>query len=118
LALYLNQAILDALAPIRRPAGLVFGWADWPRGETTLRRHRRRMHDAAGIPRLDFKAFRRTFTTECGKLSVLAMQLMTGHVGLGLRMAAEHYIDAPAILADALERMPQPGAATQRRLFQ
>lgn len=117
LLLYLNRAALDALQPIRRPAGLVFRWEGWPEAESTLRNHRDRLQDAAGIPRLDFTAFRRTFTTEAGKIGPIAMQLMTGHVGLGLRMAAEHYIDAGQVLADAMEKMPQPGPMRQKRLF-
>lgn len=117
LLLYLNRPAMDALEPIRRPAGLVFRWERWPESESTLRNHRDRLQDAAGIPRLDFTAFRRSFITECSKISPLAMQLMTGHVGLGLRMAAEHYIDVEAVLGDALERMPQPGPVRQRMLF-
>ena len=58
-----------------------------------------------------------TFCTECGKINTLAMQLMTGHEGMGIRMAAEHYIDAEVLLAAVLPHLPQPGPVRQRELF-
>jgi hypothetical protein len=35
---------------------------------------------------------------------------MLGHVGPGLRMAADHYINAEDVLSDALAKLPQPEA--------
>lgn len=68
------------------------------------------MHqEAAGIPDRSFYAFRRTFATQCGKISPLAMQLEMGHVGPGMKMATQHYINAEEVLADALAKLPQPG---------
>jgi len=117
--LWLNRPALDALGPLEQRAGLVFRWPDWPRAESTLRKHRVRLQRAAGIPTQwrSLYAFRRTFTTECGKINAVAMQLMTGHEGLGIRMATEHYINAESLLAEALSRLPQPGCVRQRMLW-
>jgi len=110
--LWLNDAALDALQPLRRSTGLVFRWSDWPAAETTLKKHRVAQQRAAGIPPRSFYSFRRTFATECGKISPIAMQIQMGHVGPGLQMAADHYIDAEAVLAEALSKLPQPTPPT------
>jgi len=118
--IWLNQAALRALEPLRRPGkaeGLVFGWPGWPAGESTLRKHRLRLQKIAGVPTFGLKGLRRAFSTECGKINPLAMQLQMGHVGLGMRMAAEHYVSAERVLEEALEKLPQPGRAIQARLF-
>ncbi len=114
---WLNRAALAALEPLRKPEGLVFGWENWSRGESTFRKHRVRLQKAAGIPCFGLKALRRSFSTECGQINPLAMQLQMGHVGLGMRMAAEHYISAEKVLEEAVEKLPQPGRATQQKFF-
>ena len=106
--LWLNDFALDALAPLRKESGPVFGWEDYPNKATTLLRERRELETAAGIRRLPLYGFRRAFATECGKINPMAMQIMMGHVGLGLKMAMEHYICAEDVLAEALPKMPQP----------
>ena len=106
---WLNDHALEALDPLRRSAGLIFGWDGWPARETTLRRHLRLQQELAGIPRRSLYGLRRAFATEAGKVNPLAMGLAMGHVGPGLQMAADHYIDAEAVLSDALAKLPQPG---------
>jgi len=105
---WLNDHALAALEPLRRSSGLVFGWDGWPARETTLRRHLRAQQRAASVPQRSLYGFRRAFATECGKINPLAMQIALGHVGLGLQMAANHYIDHEAVLAEALSKLPQP----------
>ncbi len=36
----------------------------------------------------------------------------------GISHLIEHYVFKPAVLADALEALPQPGPARQKRLFE
>lgn len=115
--LWLNDPALEAIRKLRKPKGLIFGWERWPEAETTLRKHRRRQQRPAGVRDLGFYGFRRTFATECGKISPLAMQIMLGHEGLGLRMAAQHYVCLEEVLADALQKLPQPGRQIQQQLF-
>jgi len=110
---WLNDHALAALEPLRRSAGLVFAWDGWPCRETALRRHLRSQQRAAGIPRLSLYGFRRAFATECGKINPLAMQIAMGHVGLGFQMAANHYINIEAVLAEALSKLPQPGPSDE-----
>lgn len=115
---WVNQAALAALEPLRRPAGLILRWPDWPCAETTLNNHRVRLQRLAEIRALSLYAFRRAFATECAKISTLAVQLALGHEGAGTRMVAEHYIDAIDVMSAALERLPQPDRPlVQRTLF-
>ncbi|OHB68839.1 MAG: hypothetical protein A2V70_03510 [Planctomycetes bacterium RBG_13_63_9] len=115
---WLNDPALEAIEPLRRPSGLVFRWADWPAGETTLKKHRYRQQRAAGVADLSLYGLRRTFATECGKINPMAMQIMLGHMGAGLQMAADHYVCAESLLADALAKLPQPEPISLRRAGQ
>lgn len=115
--LYVNSAALAALEPLKRRAGLILRWESWPESATTLSKHRRRIQRAAGCRPLELYALRRTFSTECEKISTIACQLMMNHQGMGTQMAAYHYINAEEVLRDALEKMPQPTPVTQKRLF-
>jgi len=115
--LYLNSAALEALAPLRRPAGLVLGWSDWPKAETTLKKHRYRQLAAVGLPPADLYALRRSFATQAAMINPLAAQIQMGHVGAGMSMMAAHYIDHESFLASALERLPQPEKPVQGKLF-
>ena len=106
--LWLNEAALDAIEPLRQPSGLVFGWDNWPQAESTLKKHRIHQEQQAAIRTLPFYGFRRAFSTQCAKLNPIAAQLMLGHEGLGTAMMIHHYIDAEEILADTLAKLPQP----------
>ena len=105
---WLNDAAMEAIEPLRRSKGPIFIWPDYPQSETTIRYQREMQQRAAGIPERPLYALRRTFATQCGKISPMAMQLEMGHVAPGLKMATEHYIDAEAVLSDALRKLPQP----------
>jgi len=105
------------LEPLRRASGLVFGWENWPQAESTFTKHRIRQQEGAGIRPLSLYGLRRSFSTQCGKINPLAMGIMMNHIPPGLQMAADYYAWAEDILADALSKMPQPGKATQQRLF-
>jgi integrase len=117
---WLNHAALEAIAPLRppgpQPRGLIFGW-DWTRRYTTLGKRRRELQRIAGIRQLPLYALRRAFSTECGKINPLAMRMQMGHSAGEWRMAAEHYVWQEDLVADALERLPQPQEARQQRLF-
>jgi len=114
--LWLNNAVLDAIEPLKRPKGLVFGWEDWSKGETTLRRERVRQERAAGIRCHPLKAFRRTFDTECTKINPVACQIQMNHMSPSIQMAFDHYLDAEEVLGSALEDLPQPGPLRQQLL--
>lgn len=115
---WVNDFALAALEPIRRSAGLVFGWPDWPAARAIFARHMRRQQRAARIRELPPYGLRRAFATQAGKINPLAMQIQMGHVGLGMRMAAEHYVDQAELLGEALGRLPQPRPIVQKRLFE
>lgn len=114
---WVNDFAMAALEPLRRPRGLIFGWEDWPSGRSTFYRHYERTQKGAGIRQLPPYGLRRAFSTQASKINPLAMQIQMGHVGLGLQMAAEHYIDHAELLGDALGKLPQPGPAVQKHLF-
>jgi integrase len=114
--IFLNAAARAALDLIKRPRGLIFGWEDWPAAHSTLRRHRIRLQEAAGIPQLPLYGLRRTFSTQAAVINPLAMQLQMGHEAPLMQMAADHYINREVLLME-LEKLPQPGRATQQSLF-
>jgi len=115
--LCVNDAAREAIEPLRRATGLVFGWENWPEADTTLKKHRERQQREAGLSPLSLYGLRRTFATECGKINPLAAQIMMGHQGLGMQMMVNHYIDAEQLLSEALSRLPQPGLPRQKLLF-
>ena len=115
--LWLNDPALEAIAPLRQSAGLVFRWENWPQAETTFRKHRRRTQKLAGIEPFSLYGLRRRFATELGRINPLAAQIAMGHRGLGMQMMIDHYIDRESLLSDALSRLPQPGGLVQRELF-
>ena len=117
LRIWLNEPAIRAIEPLRRPAGLVLGWPNWPAAETTFRKQRIRQQASAGIRQLPLYALRRCFSTELAKINPLAAQIMMGHKGLGMQMMIDHYVDPEQLLGDALARLPQPGRLVQRELF-
>jgi len=117
LRIWLNDPALQAIEPLRRAAGLVLGWENWPEAESTFRKHRIRQQEAAGIRLLPLYGLRRCFSTELAKINPLAAQIMMGHRDLGMQMMIDHYVDPEQLLGEALAKLPQPGRLVQRELF-
>jgi len=124
--IWLNDAAVDAIAPLRRPAGLVFGWP-WPTAESTLRHELARLVALAGITRearrgpSPFYGFRRAFATACVAIphesAPIAAALMMNHKPPGLAVMLSHYANPVPLLAAVLPLLPQPGHAKQKLLF-
>lgn len=104
---YLNQAVLAAIAPLRPTDGdgPVFHWPQWPRGGSWLDRAFGRLHQLAGIPPdrcLGFHAIRATAATRLILKNPAVAQMHLGHTRL-LTML-QHYI-ANAAMAEVLEEL-------------
>jgi integrase len=124
--IWLNDPAADAIAALRRPAGLVFGWP-WPVAESTLRHELDRLRALAGIEvggrrgPSPFYGFRRAFATEVLRIeheaAPIAAALMMNHKPPNLRILLGHYADPIPLLQAVLPRLPQPGLPRQQLLF-
>jgi len=115
--LWLNGPAKAAIETLPHRSGLIFNWRGWPDTHNTLQAQRRRLQRAAGVPIRGFQALRESLSTQLARINPIAAQIMMNHKGLGMAMMIDHYLDAEAILSDALAKMPQPRLAIQKRLF-
>lgn len=124
--IWINDAAAEAIAPLRRPSGRIFGWP-WPTAESTLRHELNRLLALAGIPRdgkddpSPFYGFRRAFATQCIQIAheaaPIAATLMMNHKPPNLRILLGHYANPIPLLQQVLPRLPQPGLPKQKLLF-
>lgn len=114
--IYLNQWAREVLDGLPHREGPIFPWAGWPVSDQTLHRHAALMQDGAGIRPLRFQGLRRAFSSYAARINNLAAQMQMGHEGPGMQVMTHHYLDFE-VLAEALERLPQPGPMTQAMLF-
>ena len=119
LDIYLNDPAMEAIEVLRRPTGRIFAWRNWPVSKNTLHAHLRGLESLAGLHGFAFGGLRRAFAVECSLLNPMVAQIMMNHRGGGTHLMREHYIGGrPRILAPVLDRLPQPGRAVQRSLFE
>ena len=109
--IHLNPTAMQHLRAIRTDRELVF---PWPFGSTRyFYTVFHRLQDAAGIPRKDhfgLHALRKTLATILWADSPQASQFALGHAGAEVTM--RHYVASQGIVAQALDRLPQPAAFT------
>ncbi len=112
---HLPDVVLDHLAAIR-PAesrGPVF---PWPYDLSHFGTMFHRLQYEAGIPRaahFGLHAIRRTLATRLWEVNPGAAQLALGHTNDAV--TREHYVAGPAIIAKALDGLPQPDAFHTRK---
>ena len=104
----LNGAALEHLRKIRQAGGLVF---PWPFGRGVFYRHFHKLQAFAAIPRdqrFGLHAIRKTLATRLWGCAPEAAVLALGHTGADVTL--KHYVQGPIIVAQAVERLPQPEA--------
>jgi len=105
---YLNATTGQALATIRRDSGPIFPWAG---AMISLQRWRRRIAAKVGLPTSDlygFHCLRRTALSAIAVINPLVARIVAGHAIHDV--LADHYI-SDQVIADTLERLPQPWCA-------
>jgi len=110
--LHLNATTLAHLLRIRGPRELVF---PWPYDQSTISHKFQELQEIAGIPkaeRFGLHAIRKTLATALWATSPQAAQIQLGHTGLGTTQ--RFYVQGHQLLADALDRLPQPEAFTHQ----
>jgi integrase len=111
---HLNPTAMEHLRAIRTDRELVFPWPCGPRHFDKLFD---RLQHRAGIPlkeRFGLHVIRKTVATQLWATSPQASQLALGHAGSAVTM--RHYVQAKGIVAEALDRLPQPEAFKGVRL--
>jgi len=104
--LFVNRHALAAIEPLR-PAGYAAIFP-WPHQVNYLQTVRRRLLEAAGIPkprRFGFHGLRKFLATELARSSPIASQKALGHTGMA--MTRDHYIDG-RVVEDAMQGVSQP----------
>jgi integrase len=104
----LNVTAFQHLLAIRDDAGLVF---PWPLSPGKFDKYFHHLQDLAGIDRPDhfgLRHERKTFGTEVFEVSPAAAQWAMGHTTLSVTL--KHYVAGDALMAKAVERLPQPPA--------
>lgn len=105
----LNTVVLDHLRKIRRSEGIVF---DWPLRREAFYVAFRRLQSLAGIGRhFGVHDIRKTMATRLWGVAPEAAVLALGHAGADVTL--RHYIEGPAIVARAFDRLGQPEAFTK-----
>jgi len=107
---------IDHLRKIKVPGReFVFDWHRSDRspsyGKWTFYRHLHQLQQLAGIPCAEWfalHAIRKTMATVLAGQSLAAAQFALGHTAS--TVTAKHYVNGGAIVADALDAMPQPEA--------
>lgn len=111
MVVHLNAAALEALRSIHGDRELVFPW--FP----SRRCFHQRFHEiqnAAGIPReqhFGLHMIRKTLATTLWETNPGAAQFALGHATADVTQ--KHYVDGRAMVARALEALPQPAAFTR-----
>jgi len=110
LVVYLNPTAVDHLRRFRDDRELVF---PWPRGDRNFDTCFHRLQDAAGIPRADhfgLQSVRRLSATMLWQGNPSAAQFALGHTQMSVTQRS--YVDGGALVAQALNALPQPEAFT------
>lgn len=117
--IWLNDAAYQAIQPLKRPMGRIFGWG-WPRAQSTLHHEIKRLLAVGGLPDLAFYGLRRAFATQCLKVkhpvALIACKLMMNHRVPELDVIVRHYAGAVEILTDVLPQLKQPRPVVQQML--
>jgi integrase len=109
----LNASALAALQSIRTERELVFPWPSPDR--RAFWRYLQKLEDAAGIPkseRFGMHAIRKTVATMLYEVSPGAAQFALGHTTNDV--TRKSYVDGGALVARALDQLPQPEAFPTR----
>jgi integrase len=107
---HLNGAAMEALQSIRTDRELVFPWQSAQYGRTFYR-HFHELQTAAGIPeknQFGMHAIRKTVATLLWEASPAAAQFALGHTSNDVTKRC--YVDGGALVARALDKLPQPEA--------
>lgn len=105
--LFVNQYALAAIEPLRSAGYQTL--FPWPHHTNYLQAVRRRLLEAAGIPkprRFGFHGLRKFLATELARSNPIAAQKALGHTGMA--MTRDHYVDS-RVVQEAIEQLAQPG---------
>lgn len=116
LRMFLNRHAVGAIDAVKTSLATIFPWENWPQSESALHTHRRKIMKAADVirPGVGFHGFRKTLLTWVAARNPMLAKIIAGHRGGDV--TRDHYVD-PRIMADILDKVPQPGPPVQKYLF-
>lgn len=114
---FVNRHARAAIESVRQTVcPTIFPWPGWPKSDSWLQEHRRRLWEIAGIrrPGVGFHGLRKALITWVAAQNAMLAKMVAGH-STG-DVTQECYVH-PHVVEEIMQRVPQPGPVHQKRLF-